>query len=40
MKIALRATPGGLAGHMWPVGHGLSTTALCNNTVHFAMMER
>ena len=28
MKIALRATPEGLAGHMWPSGHGLSTTAL------------
>jgi len=21
MKIALRATPEGLAGHMWPAGH-------------------
>jgi len=28
MKIASRATPGGLAGHMWSAGHGLSTTGL------------
>ena len=28
MKIASRATPEGLAVHMWPAGHGLSTTAL------------
>jgi len=28
MKIASRTTPEGLAGHMWPAGHGLSTTAL------------
>ena len=28
MKIASQATPEGLAGHMWPAGHGLSTTAL------------
>jgi len=28
MKIASRATLEGLAGHMWPAGHGLSTTAL------------
>jgi len=28
MKIASRATPEGLAGHMWPAGHGLSTTDL------------
>jgi len=26
-EIASRATPEGLAGHMWPAGHGLSTTA-------------
>jgi len=28
MKIASWATPEGLAGHMWPAGHGLSTTVL------------
>jgi len=28
MKIASRVTPEGLAGHMWPAGHGLSTTGL------------
>jgi len=28
MKIASRATPEGLAGHMWPACHSLSTTAL------------
>jgi len=28
MKIASGATPEGLAGHMWPVGNGLSTTAV------------
>jgi len=28
MKIASRATPEGLAGYMWPAGHGLSATAL------------
>ena len=28
MKIASRATPEGLADHMWPAGHGLSTTAV------------
>jgi len=28
MKIASRATPEGLAGHMWPAGHRLNTTAL------------
>jgi len=28
MKIASRATPEGLAGHMWPAGHGLITTDL------------
>ena len=27
-EIASRATPEGLAGHMCPEGHGLSTTAL------------
>jgi len=26
MKIASWATPEGLAGHMWSVGYGLSTT--------------
>jgi len=26
MKIASRAAPEGLEGHMWPAGHGLSTT--------------
>jgi len=29
MKIASRATPEGLAGNMWPAGHGLSTTDRC-----------
>jgi len=28
MKIASWATPEGLTGHMWPAGHGLSTTVL------------
>ena len=28
MKIASRVTPEGLAGHMWPAGHGLSTTGV------------
>jgi len=28
MKIASRASPADLAGHMWPAGHGLSTTGL------------
>ena len=28
MKIASLATPEGLAVHMWPAGHGLSTTGL------------
>jgi len=28
MKIASRATPEDLTGHMWPAGHGLSTTGL------------
>jgi len=28
MKIASRATPEGLSGHMWRGGHGLSTTDL------------
>jgi len=28
MKIALWATPEGLAGHMWPTSHSLSTAAL------------
>jgi len=28
MKIVSRATPEGLAGHMWPAGNSLSTTAV------------
>jgi len=28
MKISSRVTPEGVAGHMWPAGHGFSTTAL------------
>jgi len=28
MKIASLATQEGLASHMWPAGHGLSTTAV------------
>ena len=34
MKIASWATPEGVAGHMWPVGHGLSTTGISNGVVH------
>jgi len=28
MKIASPATPEDFAGHMWPVGHGVSTTVI------------
>jgi len=39
MKIASRATPECLAGHMWPAGHSLSTTGVgltINHEIHAA----
>jgi len=30
MKFSSRATPEGLACHMWPAGHGLSITGLAD----------
>jgi len=40
MKIASRTTPEGLVGHMWPTGHGLSTTALWHHTSNLISWKR
>ena len=38
MQIASRATPEGLAGHMWLAGHGLSTTDL-DTSLYFIIIN-
>jgi len=39
MKIASRATPEGLAGHMWPAGHGFSTTDLQQQVITYVVVQ-